>query len=75
TSQIVTYAEEKLQASLLPSIYYALTDHLHFSVQRYHAQQALGNRIYWEMKTYYPDIFTIGEYGLTVVRDTLDVTV
>lgn len=74
TSQIFTYAEEKLQASLLPSIYYALTDHLHFSVRRYHAQQALGNRIYWEMKTYYPDIFTIGEYGLTVVRDTLEVT-
>ena len=56
TSQIVTYAEQQLQLSLLPSIYYALTDHLAFSVQRYHSKQSLGNRIYWEMKTYYPEM-------------------
>lgn len=71
TSQIVTYAEQQLQLSLLPSIYYPLTDHLAFSVQRYHSKQSLGNRIYWEMKTYYPEMFAIGEYGLTVVEATL----
>ena len=71
TSQIVTYAEQQLQLSLLPSIYYALTDHLAFSVQRYHSKQSLGNRIYWEMKTYYPEMFAIGEIWADGCRSDL----
>lgn len=72
-TQIVDYAEKKLNVQLLPSIFYALTDHLYFAVQRYHAHQSLGNRIYWEMKTYYPEMFEIGEYGLKVVEELLHV--
>src|SRR5699024_8969697 len=33
----------------------------------------LGNRIYWEMKTYYPEMFEIGEYGLQVMSSKLGV--
>lgn len=35
TTKIVEYAEKVLQESLLSSVYYSLTDHLYFAVQRY----------------------------------------
>jgi len=73
TTEIVDYAEKKLNETLLPNIYYSLTDHLSFAVQRYEDKQVLGNRIYWEMKTYYPEIFEIGEYGLQVVSKILKI--
>jgi beta-glucoside operon transcriptional antiterminator len=73
TTEIVDFAEKKLNESLLPNIYYSLTDHLSFAVQRYKDKQVLGNRIYWEMKTYYPEMFEIGEYGLQVLSSKLGV--
>jgi len=72
TTKIVEYAENKLHENLLPNIYYSLTDHLYFAVQRYHADQALGNRIYWEMKAYYPEMFDIGVYGLKITNKMLN---
>ncbi|MCO6540887.1 MAG: PRD domain-containing protein [Lactobacillus sp.] len=74
TTKIVEYAEKVLRESLLSSVYYSLTDHLYFAVQRYNSHQALGNRIYWEMKTYYPEMFDIGEYGLDVIKETLKIS-
>ncbi|WP_259335300.1 PRD domain-containing protein [Bombilactobacillus bombi] len=74
TTKIVEYAEKVLRESLLSSVYYSLTDHLYFAVQRYNSHQALGNRIYWEMKTYYPEMFDIGEYGLNVIKETLKIS-
>jgi beta-glucoside operon transcriptional antiterminator len=74
TTKIVEYAEKVLRESLLSSVYYSLTDHLYFAVQRYNSHQALGNRIYWEMKTYYPKMFDIGEYGLDVIKETLKIS-
>lgn len=73
TTEIVEFAEKKLKESLLPNIYYSLTDHLSFAVKRYKDEQTLGNRIYWEMKTYYPEMFEIGEYGLQVMSSKLGI--
>ncbi|BDR56827.1 PRD domain-containing protein [Xylocopilactobacillus apis] len=73
TAKIVDYAEKKLDETLISSVYYSLTDHLYFAVARYNTKQVLGNRIYWEVKTYYPEMFEIGNYGLSVVKELLKI--
>ena len=68
TRQIIEYAEVILKVKLKASIYYTLTDHLYFAVERFNEGMALGNRIYWEMKTYYKTEFMIEQYGLDVLK-------
>ena len=45
--EIVLYAEEQLQIGLNPHIYLALTDHLHFAVERDKKGMVVTNRVLW----------------------------
>ncbi len=68
TSLIVEYASAVLGAPLDEHVYVALTDHLHFATIRQQRGLILTNRIYWEIKSFYPREFRIGEYGLKVMK-------
>ena len=46
TQQIVAYAEETLHTSLNEHIYLALTDHLHFAVERFGKGLIVTNRVF-----------------------------
>lgn len=61
---IVQFAQQSLQLQLNTAIYYALMDHLQFAVERYHANIVVTNKLYWEIKNYYPKEFEVGEFGL-----------
>lgn len=69
TRDIVTEAEKKLGKKLNSNLYLTLTDHLHFAVER--AQQGLtvANRLYWEIKSYYPQEFQIGQHALVLINE------
>lgn len=69
TRDIVTEAEKKLGKKLNSNLYLTLTDHLHFAVER--AQQGLtvANRLYWEIKSYYPQEFQIGQHALALINE------
>lgn len=73
TQNIVAYAEKNLNTSLNEHIYLALTDHLHFAVQRHQENIVITNRVFWELKTFYPKEYKIGLYALEVVRDKLNI--
>ncbi len=67
-SLIVDYATALLGEPLDEHIYLALTDHIHFAVVRQKEGLILNNRMYWEIKSFYPREFRIGEYGLKVIK-------
>ena len=73
TTEIVEYAERSLHEKLDASIYYALSDHLYFAIQRLQNNISLGNRIYLEMKTYYQPEFKVGLHALDIIEDNLGV--
>ena len=67
-SLIVEYAQAVLGVKLNPHVYLALTDHLHFAVERQKQNLNVVNRVFWEIKSFYPREFRVGEYGLKVVK-------
>lgn len=73
TQEIVTYAEKYLNTSLNEHIYLALTDHLHFAVERYKQNMLVTNRVFWEIKNFYPKEFAVGKFALELVNNRLDI--
>ena len=71
TEEIVEYAERALHEKLDAGIYYALSDHLYFAMQRLAKDLVLGNRIYLEMKTYYQPEFKVGLHALDIIKNNL----
>ncbi|WP_321384983.1 BglG family transcription antiterminator LicT [uncultured Enterococcus sp.] len=69
TRDIITEAEAQLGKKLNSNLYLTLTDHLHFAVER--AQQGLtvANRLYWEIKSYYPQEFQVGQRALELLNE------
>ncbi len=72
-SLIIEYAKALLGETLDEHVYLALTDHLHFAAIRHEKGLILTNRIFWEIKSFYPREFRIGEYGLKVVKSVCGV--
>ncbi|MDW6005357.1 PRD domain-containing protein [Vibrio mangrovi] len=73
TQEIVSHAEQKIGQSLNHTIYFALTDHLHFAVERFQNDITLTNRVLWEIKTFYRTEFEIGEFALALLEEHLGV--
>lgn len=71
SQKIISYAENQLNMALNDHIYLALTDHLNFAVQRYRENMVITNRVFWELKTFYPKEYQIGLYALDVVKEEL----
>lgn len=73
TQKIVAYAEQQLNTSLNKHIYLALTDHLHFAMERFRKNMVLTNRVFWELKTFYPKEYQIGKKALEIVKQEMKV--
>ncbi|WP_172195893.1 BglG family transcription antiterminator [Saccharibacillus qingshengii] len=73
TQQIVVHAEKQLRVKLSTSVYFTLMDHLNFAVERFHQGINITNKVYWEIKNYYPDEFQVGQYALKQVNEALSV--
>lgn len=71
TRAIVAYAEEKLGQILNTSIYFMLSDHLNFAVERQKNGILVQNRVFWEIKNYYPTEFEIGLFALQLIQKEL----
>lgn len=65
---IIDYAQNYLGTDLNPSIYFALTDHLSFAVERAEKGMAINNRVLWEIKNYYPKEFHVGKYACQLIK-------
>lgn len=70
---IVAYAEKQLNTTLNEHIYLTLTDHLHFAMERFQTNMVITNRVFWELKTFYPKEYKIGLHALEIVHEKLNV--
>lgn len=73
TDRIIDYAKNYLNTDLNPSIYFALTDHLNFAVERVEKGLSINNRVLWEIKNYYPKEFHVGQYACQLVEQSFDI--
>jgi len=71
--EIITRAQDTLQVTLHPHLLLALTDHLHFAVEREQQGLAVTNGLAWEIRTYYPDEYAIGAESLSLINARLGV--
>ncbi|MBW4082259.1 BglG family transcription antiterminator LicT [Paenibacillus sp. S150] len=71
--KIIDYAKQNIKAKLNEHIYVALTDHIYFAVQRHKDNITVQNRLFWEVKKFYPQEFKVGLYGLGVMFDELSI--
>ncbi|WP_172255457.1 PRD domain-containing protein [Saccharibacillus deserti] len=72
TREIMAYAERKLRTKLNPGTYFMLMDHLSFAVERYKKDINITNKVFWEIKNYYPEEFEIGLFALDLMNERLE---
>lgn len=73
TQSTVSYAEELLKVKLNNSVYFMLADHLQFAIERFEKGIQINNKVFWEIKTYYPNEFRIGNALLQKIEEELNV--
>ena len=71
--EIIEYAKSVLKNRLNPNIYITLTDHINFTIARMRDGMTFANPLMWEVKTFYPSEYLIGEYAVGLIRKELNV--
>ncbi|GFK23732.1 MAG: PRD domain-containing protein [Tetragenococcus halophilus] len=72
--RIVALAEKKLNTDLNNNIFLTLTDHLHFALDRYQKGINIANRLYWEIKNYYPKEYAVSMQAVELINQRFDVS-
>lgn len=73
SNQIIEYAKKTLGKRLNQNVYITLTDHINFSVERYTQGMNFPNPLLWEVKSFYPSEYLIGEYSLRLIKEKLNI--
>lgn len=73
SSDIIDYAKRVLNRRLNESIYLTLTDHINFSLERYHKHMMFSNPLIREVKMFYKEEYLVGEYAIALIEKRLGV--
>lgn len=73
TQEVVRESECMLSCELSPAIYLLLADHLNFALERVRQGMTITNRVFWEIKNYYPEEFRAGMLGVRLVEERLGI--
>jgi beta-glucoside operon transcriptional antiterminator len=71
--KIIQYAKTTFNKQLNDMIYIALTDHLHFAIERSHQGMNIKNALLWEIKKLYKDEYSVGKEALHMIKDMLKI--
>ncbi|MGL5347637.1 MAG: BglG family transcription antiterminator LicT [Peptostreptococcaceae bacterium] len=69
SSEIIEYAQLKLNKKLNESIYISLSDHTYSAIQRMKEGINVKNAILWETKRFYKEEFEIGMKALEIIEN------
>ncbi|MHA7579567.1 BglG family transcription antiterminator LicT [Paenibacillus vandeheii] len=69
--EIISYAKHTLSRHLSDHLYVSLTDHLYMATKRFRDNMTIQNRMLWEVKKFYPQEFSIGMYGLSLIHNQI----
>lgn len=70
---ILEIARKKLTIISLPNLFITLSDHLHYTIERYREGVVIGNPLLFEIKKFYTDEFEVGLQMAEVIKKELDV--
>lgn len=70
---IIDHAEKELQQSFDVSLYIALVDHIHYTLERHQQGISLKNPLTWEIRKFYPKEFQLGVDALMLIVEHLGV--
>ncbi len=71
--EIVDYAKSVLKKRINPNIYITLTDHINFAITREKDGMEFPNPLLWEVKSFYPSEYLIGEYAIALIHKELGI--
>lgn len=71
---IIEQAKKVLNAPLQESLWVGLTDHIYFAVERFKKGFIFGNKVFWEIKSYYNREYQIGCYAIELLNQTFDIS-
>ena len=71
-NHIIHRAEERLETSFELSLYLALGDHLHYTLERNRQGIPLQNPLSWEIRKFYPREYQLGLEALALIQETLN---
>lgn len=73
TRKIVQKATKVFDNSLNKSLSFSLMDHINFSLDRLKEGITFKNKLYWDVQSYYPEEFKIGEWAVSLINQELNV--
>jgi beta-glucoside operon transcriptional antiterminator len=74
TQDIITYAKNVLNVKFKDSIYFILADHLNFAIKRFIENINITNRVFWEVKNFYPKEFAVGLYAIKLMNTKFNIS-
>ncbi|PRR82529.1 PRD domain-containing protein [Clostridium vincentii] len=74
THDIITYAKNVLNVKFKDSIYFILADHLNFAIKRFIENINITNRVFWEIKNFYPKEFAVGLYAIKLMNTKFNIS-
>ncbi|HIY22307.1 MAG TPA: PRD domain-containing protein [Candidatus Flavonifractor merdigallinarum] len=72
-ASIIDYAKETLRKELSEGIYYTLTDHICFTLQRIRKGIHFSNALQTEVRIFYPQEYAVGLHALDLIEQQLKV--
>lgn len=73
SADIISYAKNECHMKLNQSIYVALTDHIHYAIERYRQGILLPNTLLGEIRQFYRREYLVGEYAIRIFAERLDI--
>lgn len=73
TQKIILEAQQVLDIEFDKNLYLILADHLNFAIERMRNGIKITNRVFWEIKNYYPNEFKAGMLALYMVENSLGI--
>ncbi|MSA70369.1 PRD domain-containing protein [Holdemania massiliensis] len=71
--EIVLDAQRHLNTPLGENLVFVLADHLNFALERIKTGLVITNRVFWEIKSFYPQEFEAGLHAIELVNTRLKV--
>lgn len=73
TQEIIVEAEKLLNSSFNKNLYLILADHFNFAIERMRKGIKITNRVFWEIKNYYPNEFKAGMVAIYMIEEKLGI--
>lgn len=73
SNDIISYAKETQKLKLNQSIYVTLTDHINFTIERYHQGIQLENALLWDIRRFYRQEYLIGQFAIEMIKNRLHI--